>query len=272
MENTHTLASMFEANKQALENKLIGLTLPKDANQIQKVVSEYLNSMFENNGEYRQNLTQAENYIINDVIDLLNVQHEIINELVCKNHPTHTSVDVKENNKKSNKGLYTLLGSGVGGSLGVVTGNCIGGSVGTIIGTWGAVFGAIAGAAIVIYCSTLTSSNNGKTVTVKKEIPQTSIQTEVFLDIIKKICERVDKLIGTFRNQIKRVENAYRKEEKPSLIKDYPSLSERLEELFQIANSEEKTNNDELLSQIDLVKRSLKNYGVIFEDGKLSNK
>ena len=94
----------------------------------------------------------------------------------------------------------------------------------------------------------------------------------MFLDIIKKICERVDKLIGTFRNQIKRVENAYRKEEKPSLIKDYPSLSERLEELFQIANSEEKTNNDELLSQIDLVKRSLKNYGVIFEDGKLSNK
>ena len=168
MENTHTLASMFEANKQALENKLISLSLPKDANQIQKVVTEYLDSLFENDGEYRQHLTQAENYIINDVVDLLNVQHEIINELVCKNHPTHTSVDFKKKNKKSNKGLYTLLGSGVGGSLGVVTGNCVGGSVGTIIGTWGAVFGAIAGAAIVIYCSTLTPSNNGKTVTVKR--------------------------------------------------------------------------------------------------------
>ena len=271
MENTHTLASMFEANKQALENKLISLSLPKDANQIQKVVTEYLNSLFENDGEYRQHLTQAENYIINDVVDLLNVQHEIINELVCKNHPTHTSVDFKKKNKKSNKGLYTLLGSGVGGSLGVVTGNCIGGSVGTIIGTWGAVFGAIAGAAIVIYCSTLTSSNNGKTVTVKREIPQTSIKTEVFLDIIKKICERVDRLIGTFRNQIKRVENAYKKEEKPSLMRDYPSLTDRLEELFQLAQSEEN-NNEELLSQIDLVQRSLKNYGVIYEDGKLKNK
>ena len=271
MENTHTLASMFEANKQALENKLISLSLPKDANQIQKVVTEYLNSLFENDGEYRQHLTQAENYIINDVVDLLNVQHEIINELVCKNHPTHTSVDFKKKNKKSNKGLYTLLGSGVGGSLGVVTGNCVGGSVGTIIGTWGAVFGAIAGAAIVIYCSTLTPSNNGKTVTVKREIPQTSIKTEVFLDIIKKICERVDRLIGTFRNQIKRVENAYKKEEKPSLMRDYPSLTDRLEELFQLAQSEEN-NNEELLSQIDLVQRSLKNYGVIYEDGKLKNK
>lgn len=271
MENTHTLASMFEANKQALENKLISLSLPKDANQIQKVVTEYLNSLFENDGEYRQHLTQAENYIINDVVDLLNVQHEIINELVCKNHPTHTSVDFKKKDKKSNKGLYTLLGSGVGGSLGVVTGNCVGGSVGTIIGTWGAVFGAIAGAAIVIYCSTLTPSNNGKTVTVKREIPQTSIKTEVFLDIIKKICERVDRLIGTFRNQIKRVENAYKKEEKPSLMRDYPSLTDRLEELFQLAQSEEN-NNEELLSQIDLVQRSLKNYGVIYEDGKLKNK
>ena len=154
MKKAHTLALMFEANKQALENKLISLSLPKDANQIQKVVTEYLDSLFENDGEYRQHLTQAENYIINDVVDLLNVQHEIIHELVCKNHPTHTSVDFKEKNKKSNKGLYTLLGSGVGGSLGVVTGNCVGGSVGTIIGTWGAVFGAIAGAAIVIYCST----------------------------------------------------------------------------------------------------------------------
>ena len=271
MENTHTLASMFEANKQALENKLISLSLPKDANQIQKVVTEYLDSLFENDGEYRQHLTQAENYIINDVVDLLNVQHEIIYELVCKNHPTHTSVDFKKKNKKSNKGLYTLLGSGVGGSLGVVTGNCVGGSVGTIIGTWGAVFGAIAGAAIVIYCSTLTPSNNGKTVTVKREIPQTSIKTEVFLDIIKKICERVDRLIGTFRNQIKRVENAYKKEEKPSLMRDYPSLTDRLEELFQLAQSEEN-NYEELLSQIDLVQRSLKNYGVIYEDGKLKNK
>ena len=262
---------MFEANKQALENKLISLSLPKDANQIQKVVTEYLDSLFENDGEYRQHLTQAENYIINDVVDLLNVQHEIINELVCKNHPTHTSVDFKKKNKKSNKGLYTLLGSGVGGSLGVVTCNCVGGQVGTIIGTWGAVFGAIAGAAIVIYCSTLTPSNNGKTVTVKREIPQTSIKTEVFLDIIKKICERVDRLIGTFRNQIKRVENAYKKEEKPSLMRDYPSLTDRLEELFQLAQSEEN-NNEELLSQIDLVQRSLKNYGVIYEDGKLKNK
>ena len=270
MENTHTLASMFEVNKQALEKELIGLTLPKDAGEIQNRISKYLNSLFENDGEFRQHLTQAENYIINDVVDLLNVQQEIINELISKNHPTHSSVNVKSKNEKSNKGIYTLLGSGVGGSIGVVTGNCIGGSVGTIVGTWGAVFAAIAGAAIVIYCS--ASSKSEKTIVVKKEIPQIPIQTDIFFDVIKKICERVDKLVGTFRNQIERVENVYKKVEKSSLTKDYPSLSERLEELFQLTNSEEKAKNEELLAQIDLVKRSLKNYGVFFEDGKLMNK
>ena len=95
MENAHTLASMFEENKQALEKELVGLTLPKDAGEIQNLVSRYLNSLFENDGEFRQHLTQAENYIINDVVDLLNVQQEIINELICKNHPTHSSVNVK---------------------------------------------------------------------------------------------------------------------------------------------------------------------------------
>ena len=57
-----------------------------------------------------------------------------------------------------------------------------------------------------------------------------------------------------------------------SIIPQYPSLSERLEELFQLTNSEEKAENEELLAQIELVKRSLKNYGVFFEDGKLMNK
>ena len=73
-------------------------------------------------------------------------------------------------------------------------------------------------------------------------------------------------------SKIERVENVYKKVEKPSLTKDYPSLSERLEELFQLTTSEEKADYEELLAQIDLVKRSLKNYGVFYEDGKLMKK
>ena len=74
---THTLASMFEVNKQALEKELVGLNLPKDANEIQKKVSKYLNSMFENDGEFRQHLTQAEDYILQAALGLLNAQQNI---------------------------------------------------------------------------------------------------------------------------------------------------------------------------------------------------
>ena len=56
----HTLASMFESNKQALEEALEGLALPKDASKILSIVSEYFDVLFYQNGEYRQNLSQAE--------------------------------------------------------------------------------------------------------------------------------------------------------------------------------------------------------------------
>ena len=40
----HTLASMFESNKQALGQALEGLTLPKNASKILNIVSKYFES------------------------------------------------------------------------------------------------------------------------------------------------------------------------------------------------------------------------------------
>ena len=96
----HTLASMFEANKQALEKELVSLTLPKDANKIQKVVSKYLNSMFENDGEYRQHLTQAEDYILQAALGLLNAQQNIALEI---NNPKTEAVSSQKSEKKNIK-------------------------------------------------------------------------------------------------------------------------------------------------------------------------
>ena len=249
---------MFDSSKQALEKELEGLVLPKDAEEIQLKVSKYLNSMFKNDGEYRLYLTQAENFIFNDIVKLLNVQQDLIKEFINNHDSTYALNEIGVGKEKKNRELYTLLGIGVGGAIG------------TFLGTWGAVFGAILGAAIVIYCSSLVSSKKEKFNVPKIEIPQSPIDVKAFLDIVKKICERVDELIATFRNQIRRVENAYKREEKPSFIKDYSSLSDRLEELFKLAESEYST--EKLLSHIGMVKRSLKNYGVVYEDGKLKNK
>lgn len=81
MKTTHTLTSMFQSNKQVLEQQLAGLALPKDANKIQSIVNDYLNDLFNQEGEYRQNLTQAEDYILQAALSLLNAQQDMSRRL-----------------------------------------------------------------------------------------------------------------------------------------------------------------------------------------------
>ena len=76
MQSRQTLALMFEANKQALETELTGLTLPQDAKKIQEIVSTYFDSLLNQNGEYRQNLSQSEDYILQAALSLLNAQQK----------------------------------------------------------------------------------------------------------------------------------------------------------------------------------------------------
>ena len=83
MEDKITLVSMFESNRYELERELENLVLPQDAAKIQSVVMNILNTMFEGNGEYRQNLTQSEDYILVAAIELLNAQQDIAREITA---------------------------------------------------------------------------------------------------------------------------------------------------------------------------------------------
>ena len=257
--NTHTLASMFEANKQALEKELVGLTLPKDANKIQNVVSKYLNSIFESNGEYRQHLTQAEDYILQSALRLLNAQQDIALEI---SSPKTGSVSSQKSEKKHVNPYTSLIGTTVGGALGAFG------------GTWGAVFGAIAGTAVVLYCATAIPRLQPQSVSTNNQIAIPSIHTEVFLEIVKNICESIDDLIETFRTQIKRVENVYEQKEKPSLQKDYSMLLASIQELVVTVNTEcadKEKKLKRLEKKVGDLAETLENYGVAIVDGKIKD-
>ena len=259
MENTRTLASMFEANKQALEKELVGLTLPENANKIQDVVSKYLNSMFENDGEYRQHLTQAEDYILQAALGLLNAQQNIAKEI---SNPKTEVVSSKKTEKKNINPYTSLIGTTVGGALGAFG------------GTWGAVFGAIAGTAVVLYCATAMPRPQTQIVSTDKQIAKPTIRTEVFLDIVKNICESIDNLIETFRTQIKRVENIYEQKEKPSLQKNYSLLLTSIQELVVASNTEyddKEKKLHRLEKKVNDLAESLENYGVAIVDGKITD-
>lgn len=94
---------------------------------------------------------------------------------------------------------------------------------------------------------------------------------ESFLVFVGSICESLDDIMETYRVQTHRIHNFYESQKKPSFTEEYSTLVTNLENLFNIAN-EEDCDLEDILSHIDLVKRSLKNYGVIYENGSLTSK
>ena len=274
----HTLASMFESNRQALEEALEGLALPKDASTIQSVVSEYFDELFNQNGEYRQNLSQAEDYILQAALSLLNAQQEMgkkLSEKVVLVTPKALDNEESKQEKEQTLGQKpierflnqqvdakkTLIGAGGGALLGKV-----------VLGTgWGAVFGAIAGTAMVLYMATQANEKPSIKKKALETKPSTAsyiqnnpIDVNAFLYVVQQTCESIDTLINTFRNQIKKVVNKYESQEKPTLEKEYGILLDSIQSLLGVAYS--KQADEKRLKKIDerieQLVDSLENYGL----------
>ena len=75
-----TLTELFESRKEELAKKLDNLSLPQDATKVQTIVADYLNQLFDSNGNFRQNLTQSEDYILQAAMSLLNAQQSMVGE------------------------------------------------------------------------------------------------------------------------------------------------------------------------------------------------
>ena len=72
---------MFDSHKDELSQKLTEYVLPRDAGLVQSTVTNYLNGLFNEDGDYRQGLTQSEDYILQAAISLLHSQQSMIGEL-----------------------------------------------------------------------------------------------------------------------------------------------------------------------------------------------
>lgn len=275
MQTKQTLASMFEANKQALEKELTGLMLPKDVNKIQSTVTNYFDSLFNQGGEYRQNLSVSEDYILQAALSLLNAQQEMGRKLTEKDIEIKTKTsfaEEKKNQKESNPiemflsqkldGTKTLIGAGGGAVLGKMA-----------LGSgWGTVFGAIAGTAIVLYLATKSGKKNvgenAKAITTKPKVEATIVNTEIdvttFLNIIQQTCDSIDSLISTFRNQIQKVVSKYESQEKPTLEKEYGILLESIQSLLGAAYKDlpDEKRLAKIDDHIETLTESLEHYGL----------
>lgn len=282
MEKTKTtLKALFESRKDELTKKLTNLSLPKDAVLVQQIVTNYLNDLFDSEGDFRQNLTQSEDYILQAAMSLLNAQQSMVGEFIKNN--TIRIADGKHQEERSNAEFKTLSEAAKLKSQEypyVIGGSAVGGAAGALLlGSWGAVFGAIAGTALVLYYSTITGQPQRKAVSALKPIQINSgsslsketdvnLDTGIFLGIVGNICDSVDSLIQTFRAQINRVVDKYENVEKPRLEKEYSFLLEGIQTL--IGYKRTHTNDDKYLSKLQMriedLAEALENYNLSVEE------
>ena len=257
-----SLYSLFVASKDELASQLGGLTLPSGAHVVQACVVEYFNKIFDADGDFRQNLTQSEDYILQAALSMLTMQQTMLGELIPADNNRPIMLD---NTSKS-----TRLDSSkvVIGQLLPLGGSALGGSTGALLfGIWGSVFGAIAGTAVAMYFSSRMSLN---TTVTNEECPSAPTESELnvdaFIEIIGKICQSVDSLIETFRAQINRVVNKYENQEKSTLEKDFRFLLEGIQSLVGY----KRTHSEEEPKYIRKLKERIEDVGELLENYNLS--
>ena len=272
-----TLKALFESDQDNLRSILQDLELPRDAKRIEQAVNDYLNEMFDNDGEYRLQLTQAEDYILQSAMSLLNAQQAIVSELSKNNSRVEpTSQYVQTSPKPTIEGVnknvipYSIGATAVGGIVG-----------GVVVGTWGAVFGSIAGTAIALYYVTSADKPSVKTSirTSPQPKPTTNTQkldVDKFIQIVASICESIDNLIETFRAQINRVVNKYEQQPKPTLEANFKSVLEGIQSLVGYKRTHSETDGKyvgKLQQKIEDITELLDNYDlqvVDYADDKAS--
>ena len=274
---TVALHQLFESHKDELSLKLKGLRLPSDENQLFRIVYDYLNSVFDSNGDFRQSLTLSEDYILQAAISLLNAQRDMAESIknVETNNPLFNEPKIETNESsiqskdKSSAtfGKYanvsseaSLIGAGVGAVAGKL-----------VLGGWGAVFGALTGTAIAIYVASLKNENTtSKTFEKKNAIPVSiPVNVEGFVNTISSICSSVDNLLDTFRAQINNVVEKYESQPKPSLDSNYLPLLESIQTLvgYERTHSEEEERfAKKLKDRIEDVSEVLDTWNLTFED------
>lgn len=262
-----SLKNLFESKQDNLRDSLRDLELPKDTQKIESVVSEYLNNLFDENGEFRMQLTQSEDYILQSAMSLLNAQQAILLEVskakeLNLEHMQPKMTDMKDAVQAkgiSNEVIPCSIGaSAVGGVIG-----------GVVIGTWGAVFGSIAGTAIAFY---YVANKDKHTPKSKKQTalqpvsqPSQTLDVEKFIRIVAGICESIDNLIETFRAQINRVINKYEQLPKATLETNFKSLLEGIQSLVGYKLTHKVTDEKyvvKLHQRIEDLTELLDNYGL----------
>lgn len=275
-----TLEILFAESEQKLREMLSNLTVPKDMERIQTTISEHLSNLLTEEGDFRQNLTQSEDYILQAVLAILNAhqaRYTSFPKAEIETAPTEESGETrKEGNtdenvnplKKIGQKPVKLASSSVAAGLGALAG-------GALAGTWGAVCGAIACTALTAYMVDKFTDNKPadkeivtKYVKTEAHFVEKPLDIDMLLGVVKNLCHSVDEIIITFRAQINNVVQKYESQEKPSIEREYSVLLEGIQTLvgYKRAHSEDEKFSKKIQERIEDMAELLENYSLNIVD------
>ena len=271
-----TLETLFVNSEKKLRDSLSGLTVPKDSEKIQLIISEHLSSLLMEEGEFRQNLTQSEDYILQAVLAILNAHQARFTcfpKVEIESNPSEEPKEETVSDENKQDGTFekkmgqkpiNLTASSVAAGVGALAG-------GALIGTWGAVCGAIACTALTAYMV----GKNSDTQSADKQIVTKYIKTEAhfaekaldvdrLLGVVRNLCHSVDEIIVTFRAHINNVVQKFENQEKPSLEREYSVLLEGIQSLigYKRAHNEDEKFNKKIQERIEDLAELLENYNI----------
>lgn len=246
-----SLSTLFRAQKENIRQKLDAIDCVRNPLAVSNVISECIEDLCVADGQFRKSLTKMEEYVFQSAIGLMNSQQALIIGLCSlRNEPCATTVSKLHKHKQSE----TI------DDIKIFGGAVIGGTVGAIFSSWAAVVGAAGSTALMLYLNSKDKSKNADEIVNKDKVEPFDVDS--FLDIVGSICQSMDNLLEVTRNQINSVKASYEQMDKPTLQNTYPLLLERLKDLVSISESDDNDKNEQILMQIDVIKRSLKNYGI----------
>lgn len=252
MEEKVKLSSLFNSHKDELEQQLRGFILPQNAEQIQMAISRLFDRLFDMDGDFRQSLTQSEDFVLQASLKMLNSQQSITNGLIQENGQMAFDGNCKQ---EPNFPYTTILGTGIGATAGA------------LIGAWAAVVGAIAGNALSIYIASHRS---------KQEMDGSvnhshQIDSIAFVNIIGTLCDSIDGIIDTYRVQVDKIRSTYEKREKPALQNEYSLLLEQIVNVDRLSITLQNDIPERMIQAIRNMVLSLENYNLSIKDGKIIN-
>ena len=274
---TASLETLFVDSEQKLREGLANLTVPKDAERIQSVISEHFSNLLAEDGDFRQNLTQSEDYILQAVMAILNAhqaRYTCLPKTEIESEPSEEPTDTESEDKsgknesphekKIGQKPVNLASSSVAAGVGALAG-------GALAGTWGAVCGAIACTALTAYMVNKAVDNKPaekefvtKYVKTEAHFVEKPLDIDMLLGVVKNLCHSVDEIIITFRAQINNVVQKYENQEKPSIEREYGVLLEGIQTLvgYKRAHSEDEKFIKKIQERIEDLAEVLENYNL----------